>query len=380
MKVLGLLSGTSVDAIDAALAEIEADGDTVVLRPLGHAAYPWPPDLRAALLGALPPANPGVGTWCRLDAEAGRAFGAAATRALAELGDADLVCSHGQTLHHWVEDGRALGTLQVGNPAWIHAATTRPVVSDLRTADLAAGGQGAPLASTLDALWLGDLPTAALNLGGIANVTLVGPDRSPVCGDTGPANCLLDSAAYDAGLRADVDGRLALAGRVDQDALVTLLADPYYARTLPKSTGREYFHPRYVSDLLGDRAPRGPDLFATLVELSARTVADALAAQPPVRRVVVSGGGVHNPALMARLSALLPAPVVTSDTLGLPADAKEGYLFALLGYLSAHGLPGTVPGVTGATRATVLGSLTPPHAARPAPLGSLRNVRVAEEE
>lgn len=360
MKVLGMISGTSVDAIDVAVADFAADGDTLLMTPLKHGEVPWPDTLRDELLGALSPATSGVETWCRLDTEVGRALGAACAP-LAQKYGVDLISSHGQTLFHWADGATARGTLQVGNPAWIHAATGVPVISDLRTADIAAGGHGAPLASTLDALWLADVPTVALNLGGIANITVVAPGQPPISGDTGPASALLDAAAvaHD-GRPADLDGALALAGTVDSAALDLLLADPFYALPLPKSSGREYFHSAYVAERLAGRDLTGPDLFATLTELTARTVADAVGAYPEVERVVASGGGMRNPALVAGLHDLLPVPLLTTDELGLASDAKEAYLFALLGFLSAHGLPGTISGATGAHAPVVLGSLTPP--------------------
>ena len=417
MNVLGVMSGTSVDAIDVALAGLDLDDatGTLTLTPRGHLELPWPEPLRAALLAAgtggagvdaagsrgVDGAGPGHGTgapadvargaeaWCRLHAEAGRALGAACAAALRGLGPADLIACHGQTLHHLVSGGEVTGTLQIGAPAYVHAATGLPVVSDLRAADVAAGGQGAPLASTLDALWLGGTPTAVLNLGGIANVTLVGLPGGVVAGDTGPANCLLDAAAAALGRRYDAGGELAAAGRVDAAALERLLADPYYVRRLPKSTGREHFHAGYVASVLGPAAPgapvpTGPDLFATLTELTARTVTAAIRAAAVdgidgrgtalptdadgpigVARIVASGGGVRNPVLLARLAELAGVPVLTSDDLGLPAEAKEAYLMALLGWLSVHGLPGVITGprgpVTGARHAAVLGSLTPPY-------------------
>lgn len=387
MRVLGVMSGTSVDAIDVALARFSLDGSTLRLEPLGHLELPWPAELRAALLavgtgggsgaatdaggdsGAATDAGRGCGPragvedCCRLHAEAGRALGLACARALDALGPADLIACHGQTVHHLVWQGRVVGTLQLGAPAYVHAATGLPVVSDLRSADIAAGGQGAPLASLLDALWLGDVPTAAVNLGGIANVSIVGVDGAVLAGDTGPANALLDAAAAELGLACDADGALAAAGRVDQGALEALLADPYFALPLPKSTGREYFHAGYVAERLGAGAPCGPDLFATLAELTARTVAAAIPAT--VQRVVASGGGVRHPVLMRRLAELTGVPVTAPDALGIPAAAKEGYLMALIGWLSVHGLPGVVTGprgpVTRARHAAVLGSLTPPY-------------------
>ena len=370
MRVLALSSGTSVDAIDVAVAEFQPAGDGVLtLVPHGHLELVWPQELRERLLAVLPPARVGVSEWCALEAEVGQAFGRAAATGLAELGPAELVASHGQTLYHDVAEGRVRGTLQIGQPGWIHRATGLPVVSDFRNADVAAGGQGAPLVSLLDQLWLGERPTAVLNIGGIANLTLVGAG-SVRTGDTGPGNCLLDAAAQQIGRPADLDGELAAAGVVDEAALAVLLAEEYYSRPLPRTTGREYFHREYVADRLaaaGVPVPAGADLFATLTELTARTIADVLSGSG-VQRVVASGGGLRNPVLMARLAELV-GPVLTSAQCGLDADAKEAYLFALLGYLSVHGLPGTAPvdpaepdgaRATGAAGPTVLGSLTPP--------------------
>lgn len=372
MRVLALSSGTSVDAIDVALAELEPAADGVLhLVPRGHLEVEWAQALRERLLAALPPARVGVGEWCALETAVGQAFGRAVATGLAELGPADLVASHGQTLYHDVADGRVRGSLQIGQPAWIHRATGLPVVSDFRSADVAAGGHGAPLVSLLDQLWLGERPTAVLNIGGIANLTLVGAGAVRT-GDTGPGNCLLDAAAEAIGRRADTDGTLAAAGEVDQAALAVLLADEYYTRALPRTTGREYFHRCYVAQRLaaaGVALPGGADLFATLTELTARTIADVIAGSG-AERVVVSGGGLRNPVLMARLGELA-GPLVTSAECGLDADAKEAYLFALLGYFSVHGLAGTVPAdpadpdgrrATGAAAPAVLGSLTPPVA------------------
>lgn len=355
-----MMSGTSVDGIDCALVDFRSDGPTLHARVLGFVERPHDDDLRSATLAVLPPASSDVQRWCELDARHGRAHAEAAVAALESLGGADLISMHGQTLFHWVVDGAARGSLQVGNPAWVAEATRLPVVSDLRSADVAAGGQGAPLASTLDALWLGDEPTAVLNLGGIANVTFVG-DGPIHAGDTGPGNCLLDALAQrDFGASRDDGGGIAASGTVDEVALTRLLADPYLARPFPKSTGREVFHLGWVESLIGSDV-RGADLMATLTEFTACTVAEAMRAQPNVRRIVASGGGTRNPFLMGRLAARTGITVVTSDCLGIPSQAKEAVLFALLGWLSVHGLPGVVDAVTGARRPAVLGSLTPPH-------------------
>ena len=282
MIVLGMISGTSVDAIDVAAARFEWQGDTLVLHPLGHREAAWPEATKRRLLAALPPAPVTMGEVCALDVLVGEAFASVAAAAARDLagGRADLVSSHGQNVFHWIEEGRARGTLQLGQPAIIAEATGLPVISDIRARDVAAGGQGAPLASTLDALWLagGGGPRAALNLGGIANITVVGGE-AVLAYDTGPASCLLDIAAArltGGAQRCDEDGRMALAGTVRADLLGRLLAEPYYAMAAPKSTGRELFDVGYVDRRLdGLPAVSGPDLMATLTELTARTVAAA---------------------------------------------------------------------------------------------------------
>ncbi|NYH54882.1 anhydro-N-acetylmuramic acid kinase [Nocardiopsis arvandica] len=366
MIVVGLSSGTSADGIDVAAARIELDGTLVRLTPLGHRTTPYTADLREEIRGALPPAPTTMEDVCRIDTRVGREFAEAARNGIEEFagGRADLVASHGQTLFHWVSGTAVNGTLQLGQPAWIAEATGLPVVSDLRAADVAAGGQGAPLAALLDTLLLGGRaePVAALNLGGIANATVV-RDGAPEAFDTGPGNALLDAATHRVtGGRADfdADGALARSGRVDPVLLEHLLAEPYYRLPPPKSTGLELFGPGYLDAALRHvGAPSDGDLLATLVELTAATVADALRPHG-VTEVVASGGGVRNPVLMKRLADRLhPARLGSSDDLGLDGDAKEAYLFALIGFLTWHGTPGSVPACTGARRAPVAGRITP---------------------
>lgn len=359
--VIGLISGTSADGVDVAAAGFELRGDVVELVPGGHAELPYPEQLRTRLLAALEPARCGAGELCALDAEIGRLFADAARRGADELaaGPAELVCSLGQTVHHLVEDGRARGTLQLGQPAWIAERTGLPVVSDLRSRDVAAGGQGAPLAGLLDQLWLaGGPPTAALNLGGIANITVA--DRA-LAYDTGPGNALLDAAASMLGHGArDTGGALAARGNVRADLLDALLADPHYRREPPKSTGKEHFHAEYLRRHLAAVPPvADADLLATLTELTAATAAAECRAHA-VRRVVASGGGVRNPSLLAALRTQLgEIELLVSDELGMPASGKEAYLAALLGFLAANGLPGNLPATTGARGPRILGSFTP---------------------
>lgn len=362
MRVVGLMSGTSLDGIDAAIADLTLDGECVRLHPLGSVRALYDDDLREAIAAALPPAPTTIEAVCRLDTRIGQAFAEVAVAAIEHIGPVDLIVSHGQTLFHWVEEDRVAGTLQLGQPAWIAERTRVPVISDLRARDVAAGGQGAPLVSLLDVLLVQGRPgiPAALNLGGIANLTVVADH--PVAFDTGPGNALLDAAArllLDA--PHDEEGAAAARGTVIPELLDRLLSDPYYARPAPKTTGKERFNRAYLGDLTAHAAD---DVLATLTALTARTVTDAAHAHG-VTELIVSGGGVSNATLMAAIARELPT--LASDELGLPAQDKEAYAFALLGFLTIHGLPGTIARCTGATHASILGSITPGLDTGPAP-------------
>lgn len=366
MRVIGLMSGTSHDGIDAAAVDFALEGDTLRGNLLSSHSQPYEPSLRRRLMGALPPAVPGFKEVCQLDADIGQAFAATALDTLAGLpSGADLICSHGQTVFHGALDGHVWGTLQLGQPAWIAERTGLPVVSDLRNRDVAAGGQGAPLVSLLDLLILADVvddrrPVAALNLGGIANVTVLTSGHDPIAYDIGPANALIDAAALQIsnGFRTfDEDGIVAARGIPDPGLLERLLDEPYYRLPPPKTTGTELFNGGYLRAHSGGVG--GDDLLATVTALTAELIARELRGHR-IRRVIVSGGGVRNPTLMAWLAARLPEVVVdVSDSIGLPADAKEAVAFALLGWMTIHGLPGSVASCSGAVGNRVLGAITP---------------------
>lgn len=366
MRVAGLISGTSHDAVDVAVVDFEQRGSTLHARMLSKGGSAYPADLRRLLVSALPPARVGMDVVCELDTRLGQFFADAAAGVIADAGGAELVCSHGQTVFHWIAgDGSALGGLQLAQPAWLAARTGLPVVSDLRSADIAAGGQGAPLVALMDE-WLlagvGERPVA-VNLGGIANISVPAVPGRPGAGyDTGPANALLDAAVVrgtDGVARFDVDGALASSGRVDATVLGELLAEPYFRRSAPKSTGKELFHLGYLDARPRLLALAVRDQLATLAELTARTVARAvLDADADV--AVFAGGGVRNPLVMRRIRELLTdVSVLTYDELGVDPDAKEALLFAMLGWLTWHGIPGASPTYTGAARPVVLGSVTP---------------------
>ena len=385
MRILGMISGTSHDAIDVAIVDFTATSDGVLTGRIEHcASVPYEAGLRGRLIAALPPAPVGLAVACELDTGIGQAFATAASNAIAvhaglpASGLVDAICTHGQTVFHWVEDGTARGTLQLGQPAWIAEATGLPVVSDIRAADIAAGGQGAPLVPILDRALLEPFRArgqraAALNLGGIANITVCAPAADPVAWDIGPANALIDAvvtAAAEAPGTFDRHGALAAAGRVVPELLAELLAEPYYGLPPPKSTGKELFHLGHVEDAMRRAAvtPSLPDRVATLTELTAQTVAGAVVAAD-LRVVVTSGGGVHNPVLMRRIAELVPGVRVTdSGEFGVPPDSKEAVALALIGWATLHSLPANVPSCTGASGPRVLGRVSaPPGGVLPQP-------------
>jgi len=366
MRVIGLMSGTSLDGIDAAAVDVILRDDVLEVTPVHSASTPYPTDLRELLARSLPPQPVTAQEWCELDTRVGQAFAQAAALLARELApQPQLVVSHGQTVFHWAEDGRVRGTLQVGQPAWIAEATGLPVVADLRARDVAAGGQGAPLVSAFDVLWLrGRLGNpVALNLGGIANLTADVHSEEPLAYDIGPANALIDAAVERITRGAqtfDRDGAAAARGQVDDGLLEHLLSEPYYSLRAPKSTGKELFNAAYLENALARRrAVKDDDLVATLTALTARTVAEASLSHSPTA-VIAAGGGTSNPTLMRMLEESLgEVPLVTADTLGIPSGDKEAVAFAVLGFLTWHGVTASLPSATGARHGSVLGSITP---------------------
>lgn len=368
--VLGMISGTSHDGIDAAIVDFSLADDGALEGVVGHRSVtPYDPVLRSRLRAALPPTPTTLAEICELDTLIGQAFAdVAAGAAAASPRPLDAIVSHGQTVFHWVDGTTPLGTLQIGQPAWIAERTGVPVVSDVRIRDMTVGGQGAPLVAFLDTLLLrgrsSDAGVAALNLGGISNMTVLLPGRDPYAYDIGPANALLDAVIADHDISPtgyDDDGRIAASGAVDETLLAALLDEPYYALPAPKTTGKELFHLEYVQAALArsGRDVATPDLLATLTELTAVTVArDVLATG--VETLVVSGGGCANGFMMDRLTAALDGVrLVRSDDLGAPTETKEAIAFALIGWCTLHGVPANEPTATGARQRRVLGTITP---------------------
>ena len=362
---LGLISGTSADGIDTALASF---GEL----PRLHCGrtYAYSDSLRSRVLALSQHDAPllSLDSIGALHVEIGCAFANAAKSLIAESGvdpaRIRAIGSHGQTLRHR-PSGEFPFTLQLGDASVIAERTNLTTVADFRARDVAAGGHGAPLMPAFHAAFLREASEdrAVLNLGGIANFTLL-PKQGPVRGfDTGPANGLMDAwTQHHHGAAFDAGGAFASRGHVDADLLARLLGDPWFALPPPKSTGRDQFHMDWLQTRLRDMALPAEDIQATLCELTAITVADALHAnQSETARVIVCGGGVHNAFLLSRLAAQLPGIHVESTTAhGLDPDFVEAMGFAWLARETLAGRPGNLPDVTGARGSRVLGAI---HAA-----------------
>jgi anhydro-N-acetylmuramic acid kinase len=365
MLAAGLMSGTSLDGIDAALVRILPRKATYELELVRFQTFPFDRSLHDELFAALPPAAGSVAAVARLHHALGEAFGQAAKTIIGSA-KIDFVASHGQTLWH---DGPQHVTLQVGDAFMIREVTGATVCYDFRSADCAAGGHGAPLVAYVDAVLLADAreDRVALNLGGIANVTLLRKGSSPeeaVAFDTGPGMMLLDAFVAertDGRQRFDAGGDLARSGRVDQPLLNEMLADEFFAAPIPKTTGRERFGKHFLAQRARLRALTLEDGAATLCELTAASVAGAIRdAGLQNARVIAAGGGARNRWLIERLAKRLePAPVELSDAMGLLVEAKEAMAFVVLGYETLRERAGNVPAATGADGPVVLGAIAP---------------------
>lgn len=371
MIIAGLMSGTSADGLDIVIADLAlATDDRSTLRAsiLASTAVRFDPELAEGILQLLRPCDVPLPLVSEVDADLGR-FAASAVAELCTEHHItpELIAFHGQTVRHDVKDGRVCATLQLGQPAFIAERLGVPVLSDVRARDVAASGQGAPLVGILDSLLLAGATstTGMLNLGGIANITVLSPAREPIAFDTGPANALIDELARRIShgrLNYDTDGLLAASGHVNSQLLSDLLQDPYYALPAPKSTGKEHFHGAYLDRYLAAHSGIDEyDAIATVTALTARTIADACH-RHQVTSVIAAGGGTRNPELMRHLhNELGPAVGLarTDEALGLPERCKEALLMALIGWLTWHGLDTTEPSLTGACGPRIAGRLSP---------------------
>ncbi len=392
MRVLGIMSGTSADGIDVALVEVTGAAPNLTTRLEGHFQLPFPDYIRQRTLRLANGAETTAAEISELNFLLGEAFARAAIRACkhwrVRLGTVSLIGSHGQTVFHLGSAARFQGkkrmasTLQIGETSIIAERTGITTIGDFRTADMAAGGQGAPLIPFVDCLLYRDRlrGRVALNIGGIANLTVIPAGARPedvFAFDTGPGNMIVDAlvekitrgkAAYDR------EARFALGGRTIPELLVRMMREPYLRKKPPKSTGRELFGADYAQMLLawGDHHHCGKaDVVRTATVFTPLSIADAfrrfVVPRAQIHELIVAGGGARNPLMMAQLAASLPGiDVLPASRFGVPVEAKEAFGFALLAYETYHGRPSNLPSATGAKHRAVLGKLVQGRNGRPA--------------
>lgn len=377
MFSVGLMSGTSLDGVDAVLAEITGRGTDTRVRVLHFATLPIPPELKAQIKAACRENTSGVDLICSLNFSLGHLFAEAAKTVCAQadfpLEKLDFIASHGQTVWHIPRPAgdRVRSTLQIGEPAVIAYETGVRVVSNFRTMDMAAGGEGAPLVPYSEFVLYGSRTehVALQNIGGIGNVTVIpatGNIDDVFAFDTGPGNMVIDELCQLLfGLPYDVGGAIAARGRVNEALLDEMMAHPYISLTPPKTTGREVFGEAYTRDL-AHRCAGMPkeDLVATATRFTARSIAynyqRFVIPKVPIDKVVVGGGGAHNAALLDFLRAELPGVrVLTQEEMGFSSDAKEAVAFVVMGNETLHGYPSNVLTATGAREKVILGNITP---------------------
>ncbi len=386
--VIGLMSGTSLDGVDGVLVEIRSDerGEPTAVTVLDRESIAYTDELRDRINDLCIPkradiadvntAHSGLSHW-----------NAAVVNALKSRSSVkvDVVGMHGQTVWHEPQgrmfplpEGEALvrSTLQLGNPQLLASLADLPVISDFRSADMAVGGQGAPLSPYIDHLLFAQsgMGVAVQNIGGIGNVTILPKDKGAGeiwAFDTGPGNMIIDAVVAwgsEGRARYDDEGRIAAEGEVDRELLASLMEDPYFAKSPPKSTGREVYGEAFTSEFIQRALVRGldyADIVATATAFTAQSIVDAYRSfvlpHTALDRVVVSGGGARNRTLLAMMASELDAEVVTSTALGVVDTDREAMAFALLAHASMMGLPSNIPAVTGARREVVLGTITMEH-------------------
>lgn len=378
-RVVGLMSGTSADGVDAALVEIEGCGLETALRLVEFVAYPFPADILERVFQLFQPASCTVEDVCEMNFILGNIFAQAALAVIKAAGleasEVDLIGSHGQTICH-LPDRPVRSTLQIAEPSVIAYETGIVTVGDFRVADVAAGGQGAPLVPYVDFLLLRDdeISRAVQNIGGIGNVTVLpagGSIEDILAFDTGPGNMMIDETIklITGGEKSyDDDGQMAAKGNLNRHLLQKLLSHPFISRQPPKTTGREEFGAHFVRELVNEAREVGindADLLATVTAYTAESIYRNyelfILPKYHISEILISGGGLRNSTLMDFLRQRFHPIVVRSvEDFGLMSDAKEAIAFAILANETIHGNPGNVPGATGASRPVVLGKIAMP--------------------
>jgi anhydro-N-acetylmuramic acid kinase len=379
MLIIGLMSGTSADGIDAALCEVSGAPPAIQARIVHAISEPFQVEFQRRIHRACDPKTSSADELCQLHFDLGERFAAATLRLIHDAKrqpqEIDLIGLHGQTVWHQVNpNGHVSATLQLTEAAVLAQRTGITTISNFRPRDVLVGGQGAPLTAYVDWLLLRH-PTrwrAVQNIGGMGNVTFLPPlsdsKSAPLAFDTGPGNALIDGAVLllsEGRHTYDRDGALAGSGRIDEEWLAQLLAHPYYARKPPKTTGRELFGSDMATALVAEGRAHGLDsasIVATITALTATSIAEAYRrfAPAPVTEIIIGGGGSHNRALLAMLESQLPSTTVLShEDVGLDSDNKEALVFAVLAHETWHARPGNHPALTGARQTVVLGQITP---------------------
>ena len=367
-RVIGLMSGTSCDSIDAGLCEVFPDMSVKLIKGIN---YKYPVKKKKKIFQIFRN-EASVSDICQMNFAIGECFANAANTLIEEFGKPDFISSHGQTIFHYpfdekIDDISLKSTLQIGESSVIAQKTGCTVISNFREADIAQGGQGAPLVCFADEKWFkgGKRNFAIQNIGGISNVTVVSQDYDTFGFDTGLGNIMIDYCTNKYfSLPYDKDGQIASEGVVSDSWLECLLQDEYYFIEPPKSTGREYFNPQYIENAL-KFAPQNPkDIIATVTALTAKTIADSyerfIYPNVGIHEVVICGGGAYNKTLMKFLRKYLPSYIElkTCEDYGISNNFKEVMAFALLGYCTYYGIPNNLPCCTGAKRRIVMGKIT----------------------
>lgn len=367
-KVIALMSGTSCDSIDAGLCEVYPDMTVKLIQGIN---YKYPEHIRAKIF-QLFRGEASVKDICQMNFAIGKCFAEACKVLISEFGKPDFISSHGQTIYHYPFDKKIDGinlksTLQIGESSVIAQETNCLTISNFREADMAQGGQGAPLVCFADEKWFKNKGKnfAIQNIGGISNVTVVSKDFDTFGFDTGLGNIMIDYCVNKYfSLPYDKDGEIAKEGTISDSWLTCLLQDEYYFMDPPKSTGREYFSPKYIENTL-KFAPQNPkDIIATVTALTAKTIADSyerfIYPNVGIHEAVICGGGAYNKTLMKYLRTYLPSYIdlKTCEDYGISNNFKEVMAFALLGYCTYYGIPNNLPCCTGAKKRVVMGKLT----------------------
>lgn len=367
-KVIALMSGTSCDSIDAGFCEVYPDKTVKLIRGIN---YQYPEHVRSKIFQMFR-GEASVKDICQMNFVIGKCFADAANVLISEFGKPDFISSHGQTVYHYPFDEKIdnislKSTLQIGESSVIAQETGCLTISNFREADIAQNGQGAPLVCFADEQWFkGKGKNYAIqNIGGISNVTVVSQDYDTFGFDTGLGNIMIDYCVNKYfGLAYDKDGEIGASGMVSDTWLECLLQDEYYFMDPPKSTGREYFSPTYIENVLKFAPEDERDIVATVTALTAKTIAQSyerfVYPNVSIHEAVICGGGAYNKTLMSMLRTYLPKHIdlTTCEDYGISNNFKEVMAFALLGYCTYYGIPNNLPCCTGANKRVVLGKLT----------------------